>query len=265
MLILLLDSALWRRLGGGGGGCGQSHKDCSQPMFIHAQTWGWGTPWGLSPGSWHGDQWTHPRRIWEPKDSGTNLPVPHQPHPRGQQPQALGQTHPSGSHLLSTGDEPDLCQRVTSHTSLHLNLTTTHKEVGVNTCGLWNGNLRLRGRGNRWTHSLCSEPLHPTNQSVGSRQSLHSGIWKLSSYRFEGCKPQRQLLSLQSSFSFSSHLLRGCLKQMGSRTSPHPLPGGVSLGETSLRTDSNGKGNRLKNVCSRIIYASLKLKRTPVP
>ena len=47
--------------------------------------------------------------------------------PQGRQPQALGQTHPSGSHLLSTEDKPDLCQRVTSHTSLHLNLTTTHK------------------------------------------------------------------------------------------------------------------------------------------
>ena len=56
--------------------------------------------------------------------------------PQGRQPQALGQTHPSGSHLLSTEDKPDLCQRVTSHTSLHLNLTTTHKEVGVNTCSL---------------------------------------------------------------------------------------------------------------------------------
>ena len=54
-------------------------------------------------------------------------------------------------------------------------------------------------------------------------------------------------------------------KPQESYTSPHPLPGGISLGEISLRTDANGKGNLLKSVCSRIIYASLKLKRTPMP
>ena len=153
-------------------------------------------------------------------------------------------------------------------TSLHLNLTTTHREAGVNTCILWNGNPRLRGWDNRWTHTWVSPQPVLIHLSVGSRQRLHLEIWKLSSYWYEGFKPQRQLLSLQSSFSFSLHLLRGCLKQMRSskrEVCPHPSPWGISFGEIPLRTDSSGKGKLLQSVCSWVIYASLILKRTPVP
>lgn len=140
----------------------------------------------------------------------------HQPHPRGLLPQAHGQTHHSGSHSLSPGMSQTSASESLHSTSLHLNLTTTHKEAGVNTRILWNGNPRLRGWDNRWTHSWLSPQPVLIHLSVGSRQSLHLEIWKLSSYWYEGFKPQRQLLSLQSSFSFSLHLLRGCLKQMRS-------------------------------------------------
>ena len=144
--------------------------------------------------------------------------------------------------------------------------------------------MKWKLRPRRWSHAwLTPQPVLWTATSkclihllAHSRQSLSLEIRQLSFSDSWTNKKVPHLrdssFSFQSYFSFPLHLLRGRLKQMGSSKMGQELPESTpftrrhfSRRNTAPRMNSNGKGNLLKDVCSRIIYASLKPKEFQCP